>query len=70
MFHAYFVELELMILIKFFQIVVDMYLPLLFVRDGDSGACFRVGQGSLTRHGVVHFSDPLLIFPFSSLLFY
>ncbi|KAK7861551.1 hypothetical protein CFP56_000235 [Quercus suber] len=36
-------------------------MPLLFVRDCDSGDGFGVGQSPNSCYGVVYFSDSLLI---------
>lgn len=43
------------------QVAVVMYMPLLFVRNHNSGAGSGVDQGPYPCHGVVHFSDSLLI---------
>ncbi|KAG5114351.1 hypothetical protein JHK82_037620 [Glycine max] len=40
--------------------IVDMHMPLLFVRNSNSGVCVGVGEGSTACYGVVHLSDPLL----------
>ncbi|KAF3944842.1 hypothetical protein CMV_028720, partial [Castanea mollissima] len=34
------------------RIVAELYMPVLFVRDCDSGACFGVGQSPDSCHGV------------------
>ncbi|KAH1218600.1 hypothetical protein GmHk_13G038935 [Glycine max] len=38
--------------------VVDMHMPLLLVRNSNSGVCVGVGEGSTACYGVVHLSDP------------
>ena len=45
-----------------FQVVVDVHMPLLLVRDGTSRACAGADQGPHSCDGVVHISDPLLAF--------
>ncbi|GFS34751.1 hypothetical protein Acr_00g0035750 [Actinidia rufa] len=39
---------------------VDMYMPLFSVLDDHSGTGSGADQSPDSRHGVVHFSDPLL----------
>ncbi|CAL5408923.1 unnamed protein product [Camellia sinensis] len=39
---------------------VELLMPMLLVRDGDSGASSLLDQGSHSCHEVVHRSDPLL----------
>ena len=46
------------------QVDVDMYMPLLPVLDDPSGTGPGAHQSPNSRHGVVHFSDPLLGFYF------
>ncbi|KAK7861550.1 hypothetical protein CFP56_000234 [Quercus suber] len=41
------------------EIVAELYMPLLFVRDCDSGDGFGVGQSPNSCYGVVYFSDSL-----------
>ena len=43
------------------QIVAELYMPVLFVRDCDSGDGFGIGQSPNSCYGVVYFSDSLLI---------
>ncbi|KAJ6859206.1 hypothetical protein NC652_041477 [Populus alba x Populus x berolinensis] len=43
-------------------VVIILYLSLLFMRDSDSRTGSGVDQGPHSCHGVVHFSDTLLIF--------
>ncbi|KAL7211674.1 hypothetical protein ACSBR2_014512 [Camellia fascicularis] len=42
------------------RVIVDMHMPMLLVRDNNSGASAGVDQGSLSRHEMVHRTDPLL----------
>ncbi|CAL5346146.1 unnamed protein product [Camellia sinensis] len=42
------------------RVIVDMHMPMLLVRDNNSGASAGVDQGSLFRHEMVHKTDPLL----------
>lgn len=42
------------------QIVVDVHMPLLFVRDSDSRVGSGAYQGPNSCHGVVHISNSLL----------
>ncbi|THG11543.1 hypothetical protein TEA_016194 [Camellia sinensis var. sinensis] len=41
-------------------VIVDMHMPMLLVRDNNSGASAGVDQGSVSRHEMVHRTDPLL----------
>ena len=43
------------------QIVVDMHMSVLSLRDGDSGAGSGAYKSPNSCHGVVHFSNPMLI---------
>ncbi|CAL5411375.1 unnamed protein product [Camellia sinensis] len=42
------------------RVGVELLMPMLLVRDGDSGASSVLDQGSDSCHEVVHRSDPLL----------
>lgn len=44
----------------YLQVCVDMRMPVLLVRDGDSGASTGVNQGSFSRHEVVHGTNSVL----------
>ncbi|KAI8567896.1 hypothetical protein RHMOL_Rhmol02G0156800 [Rhododendron molle] len=44
------------------QVSVDMRMPVLLVRDGDSGASTGANQGSFSRHEVVHGTNSVLDF--------
>lgn len=41
-------------------VVADMHMPLLFVRNSNSGVCVGVGESSTTCYDMVHLSDTLL----------
>lgn len=43
------------------QIDAYLYMSLLFVLDGDSGACVGADQSPSSCYGVVHFPDSVLI---------
>ncbi|KAF5944501.1 hypothetical protein HYC85_018578 [Camellia sinensis] len=43
------------------KVIVDMHMPMLLVRDNNSGGSAGVDQGSLSRHEMVHRTDPLLV---------
>lgn len=43
---------------------VELYMPVLYLRNSDSGVCAGVDQSSLSGHEVVHRSDSLLILDF------
>ncbi|KAG6738857.1 hypothetical protein D5086_033663 [Populus alba] len=49
-------------IVGFDTVVIILYLSLLFMRDSDSRTGSGVDQGPHSCHGVVHFSDTLLIF--------
>ncbi|KAH7859105.1 hypothetical protein Vadar_031612 [Vaccinium darrowii] len=42
------------------RVSIDMHMPMLLVRDGDSGASAGVNQGSFSRHEVVHRTNSVL----------
>ncbi|CAJ1956681.1 unnamed protein product [Sphenostylis stenocarpa] len=51
---------------QYWQVVVDMHMPLLLVYNSNSRVCIGIDKGSTACHGVVHLSDPLLASAFTN----